>query len=91
MSDILETISEIFGWIRIVLSPLLIGAGLGAIIYYNYPTWTSFIIAILLGVLGLVIGVIWATRVWDKQGTIQFLSRVDASPDLDKKVDEKKD
>jgi len=32
---------------------------------------------------GLILGIMWATRIWKKQGTSTFMSRVNASPDLD--------
>ena len=81
---------EIIGWIRIVLSPLLVFSAIGAILYYNFPSLFTYVFALLLGALGLVIGVLWANRIWKKYGTMQFLSRVNASPDLDKKIDEEK-
>jgi hypothetical protein len=31
---VLEFITEVFGWLQIVISPLLIGLGIGAIIYF---------------------------------------------------------
>jgi hypothetical protein len=36
---------------------------------------------------GLILGIIWATRTWKKHGTMQFLSRLNATPDLDKKTE----
>lgn len=33
--------------------------------------------------VSLIMGVIWATRVWKKHGTIHFVSRVMATPELD--------
>jgi hypothetical protein len=38
--------------------------------------------------IGLIVGIIWATKVWKKKGTVHFMSRVMATPELDKK-DEK--
>jgi hypothetical protein len=32
---------------------------------------------------GLILGIMWATRIWKKQGTSTFMSRVNTSPDLD--------
>lgn len=90
MFKLFELIIELFGWIRIVLSPTLIGFGIGAIVYYNKHDNVGLTIGITLAFSGLVIGIIWATRIWKKQGTQQFLSRVDATPDLDKLSEEKK-
>ena len=34
--------------------------------------------------IGLIIGIVWATRIWKKQGTIEFVSRVNASPEYNR-------
>lgn len=88
MENLLETLFEVFGWIRIVLSPTFLGAFIGVIIYNSNPNTTNFTFATLLIIVGSIVGVIWATRVWRKHGTMRFLSRIDASPDLDNPADE---
>ncbi len=40
-------------------------------------------IGILIAGIGLTIGITWATKTWKKTGTMQFLSRIDATPELD--------
>lgn len=84
---------EIIGWLQIVASPLLIGLGIGAFIYFPNPNLTRLVIAIIVCVLGLVIGIVWANRIWKTKGTMWFVSQVNATPDLDnlnRKDDEKK-
>lgn len=79
-----ELITEIIGWCKIAISPILIGPILGAIIYFNKQDTVGFILGLIPAVAGLVIGIIWATRVFkSKSGTMHFLSRVDATPELD--------
>ncbi len=87
MFKIIEYLIEFFGWLKIVASPFLIGILIGGIVYYNFENRFGLIIGILLSLLGLIVGIIWATRIWKKQGTTQFLSRVIATPELDKKED----
>lgn len=82
-----ELITEIIGWISIALSPLLIGALIGIMIYSFKTTDTGLFIAILFACAGLITGVIWATRVWMKTGTIQFLSKLISSGDPENKTD----
>jgi len=82
MTKILEIITEVIGWVRIVLSPLLIGLVIGAIVYFNKQDSLGLFIAITVATSGLVIGIIVATRIWRKTGTISFLSRIDATPDI---------
>jgi len=74
---------EIIAWLQIVASPLLIGLGIGAYLYYRNPTTLFLIMAIALGLIGFMIGILWANKVWKTKGTMWFISRVNASPDLD--------
>lgn len=75
-------------WIQIVLSPLLIGSLIGVIVYVNNTTSTGLVIAVLIGLAGLVTGILWATRVARNHGTSWYMSRVMATPELDKKKEE---
>ena len=83
MHRVFEYMMEIIGWLQIVASPLLIGLGIAAFIYFPNPTETRMIIAIIVAVLGLVIGIVWANRIWKTKGTMWFVSQISATPDLD--------
>jgi hypothetical protein len=76
--------TEIMGWLQIVTSPLLAASVIGAIIYFSKPGPSRLIIAIGVATIGLIIGVIWASRVWKTKGTNHYMSRIIASPELDK-------
>ncbi len=94
MHKIFEIITEIVGWIQIVLSPTLIGIGFGFGIYYYFPNRIGLIFGILIAIFGFIIGLLWATKKFKTSGTIHFLSRVSATPELDnleKKENEKKE
>lgn len=82
---------ELIGWFQIVLSPLLIGLLVGAIIYFNKQDTIGLIIGIGITALGLIVGIIFATRVWKKKGTVNFMSRISASPELDNLEENNKD
>jgi hypothetical protein len=82
--------TEVVGWLQIVASPLSGGLLIGAIIYFSNPTILRLIIAIAIATIGLIVGIVFATRIWKKQGTIHFVSRVMASPELDDLDKEKK-
>ncbi len=85
-----ETITEIIGWCKIAISPILIGGIIGAIIYFNMQSTLGIILASIPAIAGIVVGVLWATKVYKtKEGTMHFISRVDATPELDKKEEEK--
>lgn len=86
MNRFFEILMESIGWLRIMASPLLIAIGIGAFIYFSNPTSTRLIIAVMLVFLGFIIGTIWATKVWKtKKGTMWFISRTMATPELDDK------
>lgn len=92
---ILEWITSFIGWLQIVFFPLFIGLIGGLIVYYNFHTTAGLIASITITVLGLLIGIILATSIWKKRGTINFLSRVSASPELNdledgKEIEQKK-
>lgn len=83
MHKVFEYIIEIIGWLQIVASPLLIGSGIGAFIYFRNPTLINLIIGIVVSMLGLIVGIFWATKIWKTKGTMWFMSRLSATPELD--------
>lgn len=89
MSRIFEYLMEIVGWLLIVCSPLLIGLTIGIVIYLSDPNETRLIIGIALTSLGLLVGILWATRIWKTTGTMWFLSRIMATPELDGSEEDK--
>jgi len=84
---IIEIFVEILSWLRIMASPLIIGVGIGILVYGNNPNNTGMAIGVIISFIGLLFGIIGATKVWRKTGTSNFLSRVNASPELNNKVD----
>ena len=85
-----KLIIEAINWLRIVASPLIIGILLGLTIYSKFQSRIGLIVGLLVALLGLIIGIFWATHVLKKQGTTQFMSRVNATPELDNKEEENK-
>ncbi|WP_312822633.1 hypothetical protein [Epilithonimonas sp.] len=82
--NIFEETTEIIGWIEIFLSPFLIGLVLATIIYFSFDSIFATIISILITILGTLVGVKIAGKIYNsKEGTIHFVSRVSASPELD--------
>jgi hypothetical protein len=79
-----ELLTEIFAWVQIVVSPLLAGLVLGFIAYLFTPDTLGIILGVAFAVIGLIIGVIWATKICKNEGTVHFMSKVMATPELDK-------
>lgn len=89
MTKIFELITELIGWFQIAASPFLIGLMIGSAVYFRNQTMTNLIIGICIAVLGLITGIILATKkIKSKKGTVWFLSRTMATPELDKKDEE---
>ncbi|HKZ67267.1 MAG TPA: hypothetical protein VJ111_12965 [Chitinophagaceae bacterium] len=87
--SLFELFTEIVGWLKICASPFLFGLVIGAIVYLFKPGTTRLIVAILVVTTGLCTGILWANRIWRKKGTIHFMSRTMATPELDKDEDQK--
>jgi hypothetical protein len=83
-------ITSIIAWLQIVVSPLLIGIVIGFIIYYCMPDLTGLVLGIVISAVGLIIGIIWASRVWKRRGTVEFMSEILSSPDFDKLSEDEK-
>jgi len=78
-----ELFTESIAWLQIVASPLLIGLIIGATIYFSKPSPARHVIGIIVTITGLIIGIIWATKQWKEKGTVWFISRIMATPELD--------
>lgn len=76
---------EVFGWIWIAFSPTLVGLILGGLFYLSTPNTTGKVGWVVIASLGIIAGAIWATKVKRKHGTIWFMSRNMATPELDGK------
>lgn len=83
MHKLFELITEIIGWILIVLSPTLLGGIIGFVVYLQFENPLGIVLASLILLIGIIIGSIWATKKFKTTGTIHFLSRISATPELD--------
>lgn len=88
--SLFETIMEIIGWLQIFASPFVIALFIGAVVYFAKSDVLGLILAILIVVVGIVVGAIWATKVWKKRGTMQFMSKIMATPELDPPAEDSK-
>ncbi|MFN3444308.1 MAG: hypothetical protein ACK44D_01090 [Bacteroidia bacterium] len=87
---VLEFLIDAFSWLKIVASPFLIAVIIATIIYLNVAGTLGLVLSVSMLLVGLVAGVILATHIWKTQGTTTFLSRIHATPELDKVNEEKK-
>lgn len=78
-----ELLTEVMSGMQIVVSPLLLSLLIAFVVHLGNPGTGGWIIAALIVLAGLTIGIIWAVNVAKKQGTVHFMSRVIATPELD--------
>ncbi len=70
-------------------SPTFIGAFIGLIIYANNYNTVGLTIGILILVIGVICGILLANWARKNGGTVDFMARIDASPDIDEAIREK--
>jgi len=90
MSNFFEKIVEFFSMVKIALSPILIFTIAGIACYFWLEGALGAFVGLALVVLGLMVGVWLAIYIHKKHGAIEFNARLDATPELDKKEEEKK-
>ncbi|UTW66941.1 hypothetical protein KFE94_02165 [bacterium SCSIO 12643] len=75
----MDKLFKLFFWLRIFISPTLIGVILGLITlaYLNDPY--GLVIGILLSITGIILGIVFAEKMRKKHGTARFISKVDSS------------
>lgn len=81
----LEFISEVLGGIRIIFSFSASAAFIGYFIHRVWPFKWVEIIAYLMTISSFLLGIYITYRVSKGKGTMWFLSRVMANPELDDK------
>jgi Flp pilus assembly protein TadB len=79
----LEFVAEIIAWMQIVASPFLISLVVGAAIYFTNPTYTRLWLSLGIVFIGITIGIIWATKQYRRKGTVQYMSSLMNTPELD--------
>jgi hypothetical protein len=85
MFNFLKNTIETISWLQIAVSPFLIGLGFGVFFYFKYPTKSGLIIGLIFTLLGLLIGIVWASKIKKTKGTTAFMSQLMATPELDHK------
>ena len=78
-----DYVTEVIGWLQIVFSLFLLAGVIGFFIYTSNPSLIRLIVGISVAASGLVLGIVLATKAWKRKGTINLISRVSASPELD--------
>ncbi|MCC6371941.1 MAG: hypothetical protein IT236_13135 [Bacteroidia bacterium] len=88
--DSTEKLVKVLSWIKIALSPIILGAIIGGIIYANKPDTTGLLIAAFPAVAGIIGGVFLAMWVSKKHGVTEFHPGLRSTPDWDEMDRQKK-
>lgn len=72
---IVEFLLNLLGWLQIVIATTLTGFIIAAIIYY-FNNGVGWLPVIILTAITFLIGVVWATKIWVKYGTVEWLSAI---------------
>lgn len=81
--NIFDKILELIAWLRIFISPLLIGVFICVLIWFNTEAVFLKVIALIILLIGFVLGIYFAEKVRKNTGTQAFISIINSSPDLD--------
>lgn len=82
--NIFEKSINIISWFKIAASPLVMGVIIGFLfkLWLKENVFANYIFALfILG--GALIGILWANKASKKYGSTNFISRANASPDID--------
>lgn len=82
-SVLLISFFEWMNWIKIFISPTLLFGVIGFIIKLYFNSTMGNILFWILMIIGIIVGIVWANKVKRKHGTTHYMSRNDASSDLD--------
>lgn len=86
---IIEKLVEFIGWLQLCIFPIVISCILGGIFYYYNPFGIGIYFSIISIILGIIAGVLYATKVHQKEGTVNHLSKLIRTPELEKKEQNK--
>ena len=73
---VFNIILEFLGWLQILLCPTLIAGVIALVIYLKWQDQTGKIAALVILAIGFISGIILATIIWKKYGTIEWLSKI---------------
>lgn len=83
MHKLIQFLFESIGWIKIMLSPILITSLLNIILFSMFTHPFILVLGLCLSLFGLVLGIYLANKAWKKTGTMNFLSRPMFMPELE--------
>jgi membrane associated rhomboid family serine protease len=87
MFKFFRQLTSLFAWLQIVISPILIGAIIGMILYTFLMKPINFLLAVIVSIGGFIVGIIWAEKVRKKTGTVEYMSKAISIPEVDNNIE----
>lgn len=82
---IIEWLLSSLAWLQIFISPAIIGVALGVIIWLNMRNVWGLSAAVIIALIGCGLGIAFAEKARRNKGTIEFMARNIAHPELGEK------
>lgn len=76
MEKFISLILNIIGWLQIVAGTTAIGGLLALPVYLYWRTTAGTITAVVIVSIGCLTGIVWATSIWRRHGTVAWLSQI---------------
>ena len=80
----IEQLLSWLAWLQLFIAPAAIGSFLGLMLWLNFRTAWGLAGGIMLAILGIGAGIVFAEKARRGKGTIEFISRTSAHPELDR-------
>lgn len=78
-----DALFDWIAWLRIAISPAVVGALVGGLVYLLVRGNLGILLWILIAVFGVMVGVVWANHVRRSMSPLRFMSHVIGTPELD--------
>ncbi|HEX8327747.1 MAG TPA: hypothetical protein VF629_09415 [Hymenobacter sp.] len=81
----IERLFSVLAWLQIFVSPAIIAAIAGTLIWLGLGGFWGAVLASAVGLTGCIIGIAFAEKARRDKGTVEFMSRTIAHPELREK------
>ena len=72
----MKILLELIGWFQIIVGCFMASVLFGAAFCQIIPHAEQMTVLIIFSSIGLILGACWASYIWNKHGTIEWLSRI---------------
>ena len=79
----IDKLTKAFAWLQIAIAPAIVGIGVGIFVWSRLANLWGIVIGSTVAVSSIIGGIMWANKMSRKNGSIQFMAKVSATPELD--------